>query len=683
MGDFGNYCLLLALILTIYALVGSLLGVWQKQHRIARSAEKATIAACVSAGLSFGALVYLLLTDDFSISHVAQASNRDLPGFYKFAALWGAHNGSMLLWVFVTSIFSAVVIFQNRYRYRDMMPIVNAVLMVNLGFFICLNLFYSNPFDQLVQEFSDGRLQAFVPEDGRGLNPLLQYWAMVIHPPILYLGFIGFVVPYAFAMAALFTKQLGETWIRTTRRWTLVPWLFLGTGLLLGGRWAYEELGWGGYWAWDPVENSSLMPWLTGTAFLHSVIVQERRGMLKVWNVLLITVTYLLGVFGTFITRSGVVNSVHAFADSALGPFFLVYMTLVFCASLYLILDRLPLLKSERPLDSVLSRESAFLFNNFILLVACFAVFWGTMFPVLSEWVQGTKITVGPPFFNNVNIPIGLFLLFLTGVGPLFAWRKTSLDSLKKAFTWPTLLSIATAIALLAGGMRDFYAIVSFTLCMFVFATIVQEFYKGAIVRAKNTGENLLSAVVNLTLRNKRRYGGYVVHFAIVVMFVGFTGNAFELEDRKQLEKGGEMEIGAYTLRLLDYVEGDTPNYQYGRTKIEAYRGEDLVRVMEPEKRAYKAGDGQTTTEVVVHSTVLEDLYVVYAGPSSDGTAYEIAAYVNPLVFWVWAGTVIMVLGTLIILLPDRRGAFVSEKARMQDAEVDVEALEEQLDIQS
>src|SRR5206468_9802397 len=562
MSEFGNFCLLLAFCLSLYSVFAAVFGAVQKQHRIVRSAERAALAGCVAIALALGSLVYLLVASDFSVSHVASASNRDLPIYYKVAALWGAHDGSMLLWIFVTSNFSGVVIYQNRFRYRDMMPYVTAVLMVNLAFFLCLNLFLANPFQQLVQVNPDGTLQKFIPQDGRGLNPLLQYWAMVIHPPILYLGFIGFVVPFAFAFAALVTKQLGDSWIRTIRRWTLVPWMFLSAGLILGGKWAYVELGWGGYWGWDPVENSSLMPWLCGTAFLNSVIVQERKGMLKVWNVLLITITYLLGIFGTFITRSGIVNSVHAFADSSLGPFFLYYMSLVFFVSIYLIVDRLPYLKSERRLDSVLSRESASLFNNLLLLVACFAVFWGTMFPVLSEWVQGQKMTVGPPFFNNVNIPIGLFLLFLTGVGPLFAWRKTSVESLRKAFFWPVIFSVPFCATLMIAGMRDFYAVVSFTLCVFVLITVVREFYKGASVRAKNTGESFLSAIVNLTLKNKRRYGGYIVHVAIVVIFVGLTGNAFNKEVQQKLSKGESMHIGRYMLRMVDYREADTPNYQ-------------------------------------------------------------------------------------------------------------------------
>jgi cytochrome c-type biogenesis protein CcmF len=665
MSEFGNFCLLLALVLAVYSLFAALLGAKRQQHRIVRSAEHAALASCFAIVLATASMLYLLITGDFSVTHVVNSTNRDLPLFYKIAALWGAHDGSLLLWVFVTAIFSGAVIYQNRYRYRDMMPYVVAVLMVNLAFFLALNLFLSNPFNQLVQIGADGTMQRFVPADGRGLNPLLQYWAMVIHPPILYLGFIGFVVPFAFATAALITRQLGDSWIRTTRRYTLLTWLFLGAGLLLGAKWAYVVLGWGGYWGWDPVENSSLMPWLIATAFLHSVIIQERKGMLKVWNMILVLLCYLLGVFGTFITRSGVVSSVHAFADSALGDYFLLYMALVAAGTIYLIIDRRQYLKSERPLDSVLSRESAFLFNNLMLVVACFAVLWGTMFPVLSEWLRGSKITVGPPFFNNVNIPIGLFLLFLTGVGPLFAWRQTSIESLRKAFFWPGILSVGSCAALLAAGMRSFYSVVCLTLCVFVTVTIVEEFYKATVIRMKGTGENPAAALVRLTLKNKRRYGGYVVHFGVVLMFVGLTGNAFNREVTQTMAVGDVLKIGDYTLKLADYKESETPNYIFGTTYLEAYKNGKLLKTMKPEKRFYKTSEQQSTTEVSLYSTPKEDLYTVFNGPAEDGRKYEIKAYVNPLVWWLWFGSAIMVFGAIVTLLPDRRGAFITPQASL------------------
>jgi cytochrome c-type biogenesis protein CcmF len=653
MANFGNFCLLFALCLAGYAFFAALVGAMQQQHRIVRSAERAAFASAACVSLAFFSLLYLLLANDFSTAHVANSSNRELPFFYKVAAIWGAHDGSMLLWVFFTSLFCVLVLYQNRYRYRDMMPYVLAFLMLNQGFFLALNLFLSNPFRQLVQAFSDGTMQTFIPPDGRGLNPLLQYWAMVIHPPILYLGFIGFVVPFAFAMAALATKQLGDAWIRTTRRWTLLTWLFLSVGLILGGKWAYVVLGWGGYWGWDPVENSSLMPWLVSTAFLHSIVVQERRGMLKVWNMLLVVSIFLLGIFGTFITRSGIVSSVHAFSDSNIGKFFIYYMAAILCASLYLIIDRLPYLKSERRLDSMLSRESAFLFNNLVFVVSCFAVFWGTMFPVLSQWIQGTKITVGPPFFDKINVPIGLLLLLLTGIGPLFAWHKTSFASLKKAFFWPVLLSAVTGIGLLAAGMRNFYPLVCLILCAFVLATIVEEFYKGVRIRVRSKNEIIPTALLNLILKNKRRYGGYIVHLAIVFIFAGLSGNAFNEESSRPLATGQEMHIGSYVLKMVGFRDGQTPNYQYGQAVIDAYKDGKKIATLKPERRLYNGNEQQSTTTVALYSTVKEDLYVVFAG-MSEGAKCEIKAHVNPLVFWIWFGSAVLFLGGIITLLPEK-----------------------------
>lgn len=654
MADFGDFCLLFALCLAVYALFAALVGAWQKQERLVRSAERAALAAAASVALAVAALLVLLLTNDFSTSHVAGASSRDLPVIYKIAAVWGAHDGSMLLWVFFTSVISAVVLYQNRSRHRDMMPYVLAVLMINLSFFLTLNLFLSNPFNRLMEVLPDGTMRDYIPADGRGLNPLLQYWAMVIHPPIQYLGFIGFVVPFAFAMAALITRQPGYAWIRTVRRWTLWTWLFLGIGLLLGAKWAYVVLGWGGYWGWDPVENSSLMPWLAGTAFLHSIVVQERRGMLKTWNMILVMLTYLLGIFGTFITRSGIVTSVHAFADSNLGKFFVIYMAAILYAGLYLIASRRSYLKSERRLDSVLSRESAFLFNNLVLVVSCFAVFWGTMFPAFSQWVQGTAITVGAPFFNRINIPIGLLLLLLTGVGPLFAWRRTSLESLKKAFLLPGLCALIVCAGLAAGGMRNFYTIVCLSLCAFVTATIIEEFHKAARIRVQGRGESYAAALIKLTLKNKRRYGGYIVHLAIVFIFAGLAGNAFNRETTRQLAAGEEMKIGDYTIRMTDFREGETAAYQFGRLILEIYKNGRLVRTLQPEKRFYKAGGQQSTTTVALHSTPKEDLYVVFTGMSGD-SRYEVSAHLNPLVFWIWFGSAVLIAGGIITLLPDKQ----------------------------
>jgi cytochrome c-type biogenesis protein CcmF len=653
MANFGNFCLLFALCLAIYALFAALVGAFHHQHRIVRSAERAAYAAAGCIALALFSLLYLLLTNDFSTAQVANSSSRELPLAYKVAAIWGAQDGSMLLWVFFTSLFCVLVIYQNRFRYRDMMPYVLAFLMLDLVFFLAMNLFLSNPFGQLVQVLPGGGMEKFIPPDGRGLNPLLQYWAMVIHPPILYLGFIGFVVPFSFAMAALATKQLGDAWIRTIRRWTLLTWLFLSVGLVLGGKWAYVVLGWGGYWGWDPVENSSLMPWLASTAFLHSIVVQERRGMLKVWNMLLVVMVYLLGIFGTFITRSGIVNSVHAFADSNLGKFFVFYMAAILFISLPLIVDRLPYLKSDRRLDSIFSRESAFLFNNLVFVVSCFAIFWGTMFPVLSRWIQGTQITLGPPFFNKINVPIGLLLLLLTGIGPLFAWHKTSLASLKKAFFWPVLLAAITGIGLLAGGMRNVHTFVCFVLCAFVLTAIMDEFFKGVRIRIQSKHEKIPVALMRLIWRNKRRYGGYIVHLSVVIIFAGLAGNAFNEEASRQLATGQQMRIGDYTLKMAGHREGETPRYQYTQAVLEAYKNGKQIAVLKPEKRLYKGNEEQAITTVALHTTMKEDLYVVLTGISEDAK-YEIKAHVNPLVFWIWLGSTILFWGGLIALLPDK-----------------------------
>ncbi|HSW39313.1 MAG TPA: heme lyase CcmF/NrfE family subunit [Acidobacteriota bacterium] len=655
MANFGNFCILFALCLSLYTLIAALFGAAQRQHRIIKSAEHAVFATCVSITLAFLVMVYLLLTDDFATSHVANTSNSSLPFLYKFAAIWGGHDGSLLLWVLFAAVINVLVVHQNRFRNREMMPWVLAGLMFNIIFFLVLILFLANPFDQLVEVFPDGTLRQFIPADGRGMNPLLQYWAMLVHPPVLYVGFVGFVVPFAFAIAALITKQKGDAWIRTTRRWTLISWLFLGAGIILGGKWAYVVLGWGGYWAWDPVENASLMPWLLSTAFLHSVIVQERRGMLKTWNVLLIVFTYLLCIFGTFLTRSGIVTSIHAFAESNLGGGFIIYIAIVLVISLSVIWLRRPYLKSERRLDSMASRESAFLFNNLLFVAACFAVFWGTMFPVFSEWLQGTRISVGPVFFNKITIPIGLLLLLLTGLGPLFAWHKTSLESLKKAFLIPGAFAVATGIILLLSGMRNFAVLVCMILSAFVITTIIEEFYKGARTRMRGRKESFPAAVFNLTLKNNRRYGGYIVHFGVVLMFIGLAGNAFNRNTTAFLNPGESLSIGDYVVRLAAFEEGHAANYHYGRAVLEAYKNDRLLGTLRTEKRVFDEGH-QPTTTVGLHSTLKEDLYLIFAGVTAD-SRYEIKAFVNPLVFWVWAGSGILVLGTLLTLVRTRQQA--------------------------
>jgi len=476
---------------------------------------------------------------------------------------------------------------------------------------------------------------------------------MAIHPPMLYLGYVGFAVPFAFAMASLITKQPGDRWIHTTRVWTMITWMFQGIGILLGARWSYDVLGWGGYWAWDPVENASLLPWITATAFLHSVMMQEKKGMMKVWNIVLVSATFLLGIFGTMLTRTGMVSSVHAFAQSPIGPYFNWYMSGITVLTVFLILSRLEYLKSENELDSVVSRESSFLFNNVLLLASCFAVLWGTLFPVITEAITNEKISVGEPFFNRVNIPIALVLLFLTGVGPLFAWRRTSVDSLKRNFQWPAIISLVIGGALFALGVTHFYALVCFILCAFVAITIVVEFYRGARVIQSKQEMWLGAAMFELTHRNTRRYGGYIVHMAIVLMFIGFAGSAFNLETQAEMEVGDKLPLGRYEFELKELTEDSNANYFGGAAVIDVYRDGEFLQVLHPERRVYHASQ-QGTGIPAIRARLTEDVYIVFAGLATDGQKPVIQAYIKPLVNWIWIGAWTMVFGTLVALIPSK-----------------------------
>ena len=652
----GQFALALAWVVTAYSVVASILGIRLKHDKLIASGRNAALgtAACITTAII--CLGYLFAVSDFSIKYIAAHSNRDLPFYFKVSSIWGGQEGSLLFWGWLLTVYSALVIMQNWRKHSSMMPYVTAVLMLTSLFFTSMHLFAVNPFNQTVIVSAQTSPLPFVPRDGNGLNPLLQDAYMVIHPPMLYLGFVGFAVPFAFAMAAMLTRQLGDTWIRTTRRWTMVAWMFLSIGILLGGKWAYHELGWGGFWAWDPVENASLMPWLIGTAFLHSVMVQEKKGMLKVWNIVLVIMTYIMSIFGTFLTRSGVVNSVHAFAQSSIGGYFAAFIVIALSAALYLLFDRLPYLKSENQMESIVSRESSFMFNNLVLLAACFAVFWGTMFPVISEAVKGVKITVGAPFFNKVNVPIAIFLMFLTGVGPLLAWRKASTNSLKRNFLWPALIALAAGVVLYARGVQHFYAWLSLVMSIFVAITIVREFYKGAKARSVGTGETFIEAVVNLTLRNTRRYGGYIVHIAFVLLFIGWSGQAFTTDGSSEMGVGDTMSLREYTLRMEKLGIEDTPNYSSDKATVSLFAYGKKVANLFPERRVYKAGqEPQPTSEVAIYSTVRNDVYVVFAGATPGGKKAIIQAFYNPLTMWVWIGGIVLVIGTLIALLPNKK----------------------------
>jgi cytochrome c-type biogenesis protein CcmF len=648
MENLGALALVLALCLAVYASLASLIANWKAKPLLALSAERAVYTVWALLTLASGLLIYALVESDFRLAYVFSTSSRDLPGIYKFTAWWGGQEGSLLLWSWLLSSYAALAVFQNRHKLRRVIPYVICVLMTAEAFFLVLICFVEDPFKVWWLN-----KQVFTPDDGRGLNPLLQYWAMVIHPPMLYLGYVGFAVPFAFAMGSLAAREPGDEWIKTTRRWTLVTWMFQTSGILLGSGWAYAVLGWGGYWAWDPVENASLLPWLTATAFLHSVMMQEKRGMMKMWNVVLVSATFFLCIFGTMLTRSGVVQSVHAFAQSQLGPYFAWFLAVGIAATICLILSRLDYLKSETALESVLSRESSFLFNNLLLTASCFSVLWGTLFPVLSEAFTNEKISVDKPFFDSVNIPIGLGLLLLTGVGPLIAWRRSSFESLKRSFLWPTVVGIAATVTLAAAGMRHPYALMSLLLCAFVSAAIVIEFIKGAMaIRAKD-GSNLLASLAELIHRNTRRYGGYIVHLGVVLMFIGFTGAAFNQEQTAELARSETMRLGRYSLRLRDVSDGRSSNYIWQRASLSVAAEDQQVDALKPERRLYLASE-QPSTEVAVRRRLNEDLYVSFTGVSDDGKRVVLHAYVFPLVSWIWIGYLIVLAGTITCLVPSK-----------------------------
>lgn len=669
MPEFGSWSLLLALVLTAYNLIAGAFALWGASaaakgrtripeaswNRLGETARRAGIASFVALCCAAFALVWAAFTNDFAVEYIRSHSNIALNPAYKFAALWSGQEGSLLLWAFLLSGYGLVL----RMRYKvdaRLTAFASTILAAIQLFFVLLLVVGAPPFS-----IAPGPVAA----DGAGLNPLLQYPEMVMHPPMLYLGYVGFSVPFAFALGALMMRYPGEKWIHITRRWTMVTWLFLTVGIFMGAHWAYSVLGWGGYWGWDPVENASLMPWLTGTAFLHSVMMQEKRGMMKNWNVWLIFSTFLLTILGTLLTRSGAVSSVHAFAQSNIGAWFYAFILIAFAVCLFVFFFQRDHLKSENKLESLVSRESSFLFNNMILLAACFTVLWGTLFPVLSEYVQGSKVTVGPPFYNRVNIPIGLFLLFLTGIGPLLAWRSTSLRSIRRNFILPTIAMACTFLGLVIGGLRPwndgddmqstFFSLIAFTLAAGVITGIVEEFLRGANVVRTQTGKNLFASAILLTRRNTRRYGGYIIHFGIVVLFIGIAGGAFNQAREMEMAAGSSFDIGPYHLVCESMTQDSKPEYDTNYAVLDVYRHGKYVTQLSPEKRIYFAGTDheQASTIVALHSTAQSDLYTVFEGTNPDSGLPIIKAFLNPLIAWIWIGVVIVIIGTAIALAPN------------------------------
>lgn len=659
MDVFGSFALLLAFVCAVYALVGGIAAIVTRHPLLIKSTRHAGMATCILIFLGTFSLEYLFFTDNFASAYVVSHSNRDLSTFYKVAALWSGQEGSLLFWSFLLSIYVLSVLVVYRNKNGELMPYVGVVLAGVQIFFLTLNNFVASPFKTLGNVSATGAIEPFVRMDGNGLNPLLQYPEMVIHPPNLYSGYTGFTIPFAFALAALLARYPGEKWIHLTRKWTMIAWCFQSCGILLGAHWAYAVLGWGGYWGWDPVENASLLPWLTGTAFLHSVMMQEKRGMMKVWNVWLVFCTFLLCILGTFLTRSGIVSSVHAFAQSSIGTWFVGFLGLILVVCLAAYVKNRDYLQSENRLDSVVSRESSFLFNNLLFLVACIAVLTGTLFPVFSEWFTGNRISVGPPFFNKIMIPIGLAILLLTGVGPLLAWGRTSAESLKRNFRWPLVAGVVAAVVTFAIGYRNVFSTTCLFLCGFVLWTILQEFYRGAKVISARSGMNLLFSAQELALRNTRRYGGYVVHFGMVLIFIGLAGAAFNIDVQKTMNFGDSMKLGPYTLVLQSADTKTAQNYTSQRMIVEVLKDNQQSMLLYPEKRQFAGRDQSTGTMVAIYSTLREDLYVVFAGQDQDTNLPVVHAFLNPLVKWIWFGGVWVVLGTILALVPNRKVSLV------------------------
>src|SRR5579863_5611235 len=701
MAEIGSFALLLALALSVYSFLAGIIALaFQKQaavpaasssnqiassgatsltallrqgsERIGETARRAGIATFVSVFLAAFVLVVCAFQDNFSIAYIFHHSNRDLSAPYKFAVLWSGQEGSLLFWSLLLAAYGFVL----RLRYKTdprLFAYASVVLAGVQIFFLLLVNFAANPF---------GILEGPMRPDGSGLNPLLQYPEMVIHPPMLYLGYVGFTVPFAFALGALIMKYPGEKWINITRRWTMVTWAFLACGVFLGAHWAYSVLGWGGYWGWDPVENASLMPWLTGTAFLHSVMMQEKRGMLKMWNMWLVFATFWLAILGTFLTRSGIISSVHAFAQSSIGDWFAWFLAITLIVFVICFFKNKSQLRSEHKLESLVSRESSFLFNNLFFVLLCFTVLWGTWFPKISELVQGNKVTVGAPFYNRVAIPVALLLLILTAVGPLLAWRKTSFESLKRNFMLPFLGAIVVAVFLMITpqswgspfGMRPwqdisyYYSLMAIALSVLVTLTVASEFYRGGKVISKHTGQGMFASMVQLTHRNTRRYGGYIVHFGVVVVIIGFAGSAFNLDKEQEMGYGDKMTIGPYTLVCRSYTDDDSPNYASEWALMDVYKGGKPIGTMTPVRRFYHASQ-QTSTMPDIRSTLNEDLYLVFEGINQDNGHPILKAHLNPLVMWIWLGVWIILGGTVLALVPNAPApARVTAPARLEHA---------------
>ncbi len=639
--EIGHGALAVGAGLAVYGAIASGVGARTRRPALVESAQHAALAVFVLVTGCLALLAYAFLTFDFSVQYVARQTNLSTPFYYRITAVWGALEGSIMLWAWMLALFTLIVVLRHRAQ-RDLYPWVLSVMLGILAFFLIVMTIPAPPFERLTP----------IPPDGRGLNPLLEDTGMITHPVALYLGFTGFSVPFAFALAALITGRVSDAWITITRRWTIIAWYFLSLGLLIGGWWSYHVLGWGGYWAWDPVENAAFMPWLTGTAFLHSVMIQERRRMLKLWNITLVILTFGLTIFGTFLTRSGVIASVHAFTQGSIGMFFLAFLAIVLLGPLALLAWRWDLLRADGELDSMLSRESVFLLNNVFLVAASFTVFFGTVFPLLSEAIRGVKVSVGAPFFNQVNVPLFLSLIFLMGVGPLIAWRRASVENLKRNFLWPVLIGTVTAAVLFVAGIRSALAVLTFGLSAFTAATIALDFTRAARARVRS-GHRLLPAMGTLLRRHNRRYGGFAIHLGILVVAFGVTGSqAWSVQTEATLKPGETLTLAGYQVRFdgLSKERDSTHDKVVAAFTVSDGRGDSMV--LRPSKKFYPQ-EQSPIAGVDYRMGLREDLYLVLGDFAQDGSQATVKALVNRLVSWIWIGGLVLTLGAILAILPE------------------------------
>jgi cytochrome c-type biogenesis protein CcmF len=665
MADLGQLLMLAALGFAVYSVFASFIGAQRRLPELVQSGRSAAWGTIILSVTAFGILEALLIAQDFSVDYVYRQTAIGQPIFYTITGVWGGQEGSLMWWLCLLCLFTAAALWTHREDNPTFMAYVTGVLMVISAFFLIVLNFESPPF------VSSMSVRGFIPPDGIGLNPLLQNPFMIMHPPFLYGGFVGFSVPFAFAIGALLAKNTGASWIRLSRRWTLFAWTSLSIGIGLGGYWAYSELGWGGYWAWDPVENASLMPWLVGTAFLHSVMVQEYRGMLKVWNVILIILTFTLSIFGTFLTRSGILDSIHAFASGNIGVYFLTFIAIILIGTLLLVFDRLPLLRADNELDSVVSRETAFMTNNIVFVGMAFAVFWGTIYPIVSEAATGQRITVGPPYFNAVVGPIILGMLFLMGVAPLLPWRRANREHLLRHLLPPTVAGLLVIPVLFLMGVREWVVYLALVLVGFVFVGHIMEFVRGWQAERKRGKGGAVSPLLNLIEKNRRRYGGYIIHLGVTVMALGIVVSSFYREEMDITVGMNEpFTFGNYTLEFtgLEFFRDETKERAAAPLIVRNADGQELAR-MDPARDFYfKVPGGQVETEVAVQSFGLEDLYIVMTGIDVDTESVTYKLFSEPLISLVWLGGFILIFGSFIVVWPDPREERILERVRTRDA---------------